>query len=61
MSGAARSRPIAAPVLVATDAEAVRDAILEAGGEALMTRPDHPSGSDRVFEAVLGRDPDAQA
>ena len=45
------------PVLVATDAEAVRDAILEAGGEAIMTRPDHPSGSDRVFEAVLARDP----
>jgi 3-deoxy-manno-octulosonate cytidylyltransferase (CMP-KDO synthetase) len=45
------------PVLVATDAEAVRDAILQAGGEALMTRPDHPSGSDRVFEAVLAYDP----
>ena len=45
------------PVLVATDAEAVRDTILEAGGEAIMTRPDHPSGSDRVFEAVLARDP----
>ena len=45
------------PVLVATDAEAVRDAILQAGGEALMTRPDHPSGSDRVFEAVLAHDP----
>ena len=41
------------PVVVATDAEAVRDAVLQAGGEALMTRPDHPSGSDRVFEAVL--------
>ena len=45
------------PVLVATDAEAVRDAILQAGGEALMTRPDHPSGSDRVFEAVFAHDP----
>lgn len=45
------------PVLVATDAEAVRDAILQAGGEALMTLPGHPSGSDRVFEAVLARDP----
>ena len=45
------------PVLVATDAEAVRDAILQAGGEALMTCPDHPSGSDRVFEAVLAHDP----
>ncbi len=40
-------------VVVATDAEPVRDAILKAGGEALMTRPDHVSGSDRVFEAVL--------
>jgi 3-deoxy-manno-octulosonate cytidylyltransferase (CMP-KDO synthetase) len=45
------------PVLVATDAEAVRDAVLQAGGEALMTRPDHPSGSDRVFEAVCAHDP----
>jgi 3-deoxy-manno-octulosonate cytidylyltransferase (CMP-KDO synthetase) len=43
-------------VVVATDAEPVRDAILNAGGEALMTRPDHASGSDRVFEAVLKRD-----
>jgi 3-deoxy-manno-octulosonate cytidylyltransferase (CMP-KDO synthetase) len=45
------------PVVVATDAEPVRDAILKAGGEALMTRPDHVSGSDRVFEAVLKHDP----
>ena len=45
------------PVVVATDAEPIRDAILAAGGEALMTRPGHVSGSDRVFEAVLARDP----
>jgi len=45
------------PVIVATDAEPVRDAILKAGGEALMTRPDHASGSDRAFEAVLKYDP----
>ena len=45
------------PVVVATDAEPVRDAVLKAGGEALMTRHDHVSGSDRVFEAVLKRDP----
>jgi 3-deoxy-manno-octulosonate cytidylyltransferase (CMP-KDO synthetase) len=44
-------------VVVATDAEKVRDAIVKAGGDALMTRPDHVSGSDRVFEAVLARDP----
>jgi 3-deoxy-manno-octulosonate cytidylyltransferase (CMP-KDO synthetase) len=45
------------PVLVATDAEPVRDAILRAGGEALMTGAHHASGSDRIFEAVSARDP----
>ncbi|HYJ59462.1 MAG TPA: 3-deoxy-manno-octulosonate cytidylyltransferase [Methyloceanibacter sp.] len=45
------------PVVVATDAEPVRDAVLAAGGEAVMTRPDHVSGSDRVFEAVTACDP----
>lgn len=45
------------PVIVATDAEAVRDAILLAGGKALITRADHASGSDRVFEAVDKCDP----
>ena len=47
-------------VVVATDSEKVRDAIVKAGGAALMTRPDHVSGSDRVFEAVLERDPSAK-
>ncbi len=46
------------PVVVATDAEPVREAILAAGGEALMTSPAHQSGSDRVFEAVKALDPD---
>jgi 3-deoxy-manno-octulosonate cytidylyltransferase (CMP-KDO synthetase) len=45
------------PVVVATDAELIRDAVAGAGGEAVMTRPDHASGSDRVFEAVTQRDP----
>jgi 3-deoxy-manno-octulosonate cytidylyltransferase (CMP-KDO synthetase) len=48
------------PVVVATDAEPVRDAVLAAGGEAIMTREDHASGSDRVFEAVLRYDPAAK-
>jgi 3-deoxy-manno-octulosonate cytidylyltransferase (CMP-KDO synthetase) len=48
------------PVVVATDAPAVRDAVAEAGGEALLTRPDHESGSDRVFEAVLRYDPESR-
>ncbi|MCP4781403.1 MAG: 3-deoxy-manno-octulosonate cytidylyltransferase [Hyphomicrobium sp.] len=45
-------------VVVATDAEAIADAVREAGGEAIMTRADHASGSDRVFEAVSHVDPD---
>jgi 3-deoxy-manno-octulosonate cytidylyltransferase (CMP-KDO synthetase) len=45
------------PVVVATDAESIRDAVARAGGEAVITRPDHASGSDRVFEAVARRDP----
>ncbi|MGV1014346.1 MAG: 3-deoxy-manno-octulosonate cytidylyltransferase [Methyloceanibacter sp.] len=45
------------PVVVATDAEAVRDAVLLAGGNVVITSPDHLSGSDRVFEAVDKFDP----
>jgi 3-deoxy-manno-octulosonate cytidylyltransferase (CMP-KDO synthetase) len=48
------------PVVVATDAGEVRDAVAKAGGEALLTRPDHASGSDRVFEAVLRYDPESR-
>ncbi|MBS0242290.1 MAG: 3-deoxy-manno-octulosonate cytidylyltransferase [Proteobacteria bacterium] len=47
-------------VIVATDAPEIRDAITRTGGEAVMTRADHQSGSDRVFEAVGRADPDAR-
>ncbi|MCC3303566.1 3-deoxy-manno-octulosonate cytidylyltransferase [Sneathiella sp. HT1-7] len=46
------------PVLVACAEEEIAEAIRTAGGTALMTRADHPSGSDRVFEAVEAFDPD---
>lgn len=46
-------------VVVATDSEEVRAAIRTAGGEAVMTRADHASGSDRIFEALSRIDPDA--
>ncbi|MCT8970853.1 3-deoxy-manno-octulosonate cytidylyltransferase [Microbaculum marinisediminis] len=46
------------PVAVATDTEAVAQAIRAAGGEAVLTRADHPSGSDRINEALQTRDPD---
>lgn len=42
----------AGEVLVATDAPEIADAIKAVGGRAVMTRADHQSGSDRVFEAV---------
>ena len=40
------------PVWVATDDLRVVEAVVAAGGKAVMTRSDHPSGSDRVFEAL---------
>ena len=38
--------------VVATDAPEICDAVEQAGGEAVMTRSDHESGTDRVHEAV---------
>lgn len=43
-------------VLVATDDERIRKVVASLGGHAVMTRPDHPSGTDRVAEAVAGRE-----
>src|SRR5579863_7279727 len=45
------------PVIVACAEREIAAAIEAAGGEAVLTRPDHPSGSDRIFEAVTRRDP----
>ncbi len=46
------------PVLVATDEKSILEAVRAHGGEGVMTRADHPSGSDRIFEAVETFDPD---
>ncbi len=48
-------------VVVATDSQPIAAAIRTAGGEAVMTRPDHVSGSDRIYEALNRIDPDADA
>ena len=40
------------PVVVATDSEPIAAAVEKAGGRAVMTRADHASGSDRIFEAL---------
>jgi 3-deoxy-manno-octulosonate cytidylyltransferase (CMP-KDO synthetase) len=47
-------------VAVATDTPEIAAAVAAHGGEAIMTRPDHPSGSDRVFEALGKLDPDGR-
>jgi 3-deoxy-manno-octulosonate cytidylyltransferase (CMP-KDO synthetase) len=48
------------PVVVATDSEAVLACVDKAGGRALMTRTDHASGSDRIFEALQAADPEGR-
>ncbi|KAB2848202.1 MAG: 3-deoxy-manno-octulosonate cytidylyltransferase, partial [Hyphomicrobiaceae bacterium] len=45
-------------VVVATDAAEIMAAIRAVGGEAVMTRADHASGSDRIFEALTTLDPE---
>ena len=47
-------------VAVATDAAEIASVVTAHGGEAVMTRADHPSGSDRIFEALGALDPDRQ-
>ncbi|MGE0279561.1 MAG: 3-deoxy-manno-octulosonate cytidylyltransferase [Rhizobiaceae bacterium] len=44
-------------VVVATDTDAVAEAVRGYGFEAVMTRIDHASGSDRIFEALQTLDP----
>jgi 3-deoxy-manno-octulosonate cytidylyltransferase (CMP-KDO synthetase) len=49
------------PVVVATDAREIALAVHKAGGRAVMTSPDHGSGSDRIFEALGTVDPEGRA
>jgi 3-deoxy-manno-octulosonate cytidylyltransferase (CMP-KDO synthetase) len=45
------------PVAVATDSAEIAAAAQKCGARAVMTRPDHASGSDRIFEALAKVDP----
>lgn len=45
------------PVVVATDSAEILGAVEAAGGRAVMTRADHPTGSDRIQEAADLVDP----
>src|SRR5712671_3548163 len=44
-------------VAVATDTPEIAAAVKSHGGEAVMTSADHPSGSDRIYEALCKLDP----
>jgi 3-deoxy-manno-octulosonate cytidylyltransferase (CMP-KDO synthetase) len=48
-------------VAVATDTPEIAAAVTAHGGEAVMTRADHPSGSDRIYEALGKLDPSGEA
>ena len=46
-------------IVVATDDRRIADAVERFGGTAVMTRNDHPSGTDRLAEAAQGLHPDS--
>jgi 3-deoxy-manno-octulosonate cytidylyltransferase (CMP-KDO synthetase) len=48
-------------VAVATDTAEIANAVMAHGGQAVMTRADHASGSDRIFEALGSLDPGGEA
>lgn len=48
-------------VVVAADSEAICSVVRAVGGESILTRSDHVSGTDRVFEAASRLDPDRDA
>jgi len=48
----------AAIAIVATDDRRIFDAVQSFGGHAVMTRDDHPSGTDRVAEVAEKLDAD---
>lgn len=49
---AALQCPAFRDVIVATDDERIQECVQSFGGNVRMTRPDHPSGSDRVAEVA---------
>lgn len=50
----------AGEVVVATDHEEIRDAVISRGGKAVMTASELPSGSDRIWQALQQIDPQGE-
>jgi 3-deoxy-manno-octulosonate cytidylyltransferase (CMP-KDO synthetase) len=48
-------------IVVAVDHQDTYDAVSKAGFEVVMTRQEHQSGSDRIYEALATIDPDRRA
>ncbi|MFT8674248.1 MAG: 3-deoxy-manno-octulosonate cytidylyltransferase [Acetobacter sp.] len=48
------------PVIVAAADQAICDVVTRAGGTAVLTDPDLPSGSDRAWQAACRIDPDSR-
>jgi len=51
----AKKSRLADEVIVATDDERISEVVIQAGGTAVMTDPDLPTGTDRVSAALAGR------
>ncbi len=51
--GQAKQATSLSDVVVATDDKRIYDHVMQEGGQVVMTSPDHPSGTDRVFEAAM--------
>ncbi|MBS1789135.1 MAG: 3-deoxy-manno-octulosonate cytidylyltransferase [Acidobacteria bacterium] len=57
---AERARQVAAinRIIIATDDQRIFDAVMATGEEAMMTSPDHPTGTDRLAEVAAKLDAD---
>src|SRR5690349_6153469 len=51
-----REMDVADRCVVATDSAEIADVVRAAGAECVLTRADHPSGTDRVAEVVARRE-----